>query len=92
VKGVGRCRGCQPGVRNGDDSVPELGEGVVPFNAFFKLVRELNITGPISVHFECPPFERATGAMSDAEKRTQFATFMRKDVQTLKQWIAKYLA
>jgi L-ribulose-5-phosphate 3-epimerase len=72
------------------DNVP-LGEGVVPFDAFFKLVRELNITGPMSVHFEYPPFERAPGPLSDAEKRKQFAAYLRKDLQALKGWIAKYL-
>jgi L-ribulose-5-phosphate 3-epimerase len=40
------------------ENVP-IGEGIVNFDAYFKLVRELNISGPRSFHFEYPPFERA---------------------------------
>ena len=31
------------------DNVP-VGEGVVPYEAYFKLVRELKLTGPMSVN------------------------------------------
>jgi sugar phosphate isomerase/epimerase len=69
------------------ENVP-LGEGIVNFDQYFKLVTELKIRGPISVHFEYPPFERAQ--ISDGEKRVQLPALMRKDVTTLKGWLAKH--
>lgn len=68
------------------ENVP-IGEGVVSFDAYFKLVRELNIGGPISVHFEYPPFERTQ--ISDAEKRVKFPIAMKKDLVALKGFMAK---
>ena len=69
------------------ENVP-IGEGVVPFDAYFKLVRTLKIGGPISVHLEYPPFERAN--VSEAEKRAQFPGLMKKDLVALKGYLAKY--
>ncbi len=70
------------------ENVP-LGEGIVNFDAYFKLVRELNIRGPISVHLEYPPFER-TPQMSEAEKRVKFLAAMKKDIAVLKGHLAKH--
>lgn len=69
------------------ENVP-VGEGIVPFDAYFKVVRELNIRGPISVHLEYPPFER-TPNMSEAEKRKTFPAAMNKDLVALKSRMAK---
>jgi len=71
------------------ESVP-AGEGAVDFDTYFKLVSELRVAGPISVHFEYPPFERATQALSDAENRRVCAAAMRKDLAVLKGYLAKY--
>ena len=68
------------------DNVP-VGEGVVPYEAYFKLVRELGLNGPASVHFEYPPFERSP--ISEAEKRAKFPELMRKDLAALKAAMAK---
>ncbi|MBI4623535.1 MAG: TIM barrel protein [Verrucomicrobia bacterium] len=68
------------------ENVP-IGEGVVPFDAYFKLVRELNLAGPMSVHLEYPPFERSP--ISNAEKRGQFPALMRKDLGALKGYMAR---
>jgi L-ribulose-5-phosphate 3-epimerase len=70
------------------ENVP-IGEGVVNFDAYFKLVRDLNISGPASFHFEYPPFERATKQMSDAEKRTVLLAAMKKDLAAIKGYLAK---
>lgn len=69
------------------DNCP-LGEGIVNFDQFFKLVADLKISGPISVHFEYPPFERVP--MSDAEKREKLPGLMRKDLAVLKSHLAKH--
>jgi L-ribulose-5-phosphate 3-epimerase len=71
------------------ENVP-IGEGIVPFDAYFKLARDLKITGPMSVHLEYPPFERAE--VSEAEKRAKFPALMKKDLVTLKGYLAKHQA
>lgn len=68
------------------DNVP-IGEGIVPFDAYFNLVRELQVAGPMSVHLEYPPFERAP--LSEAEKRAQFPAQMKKDLDALKGLMKK---
>lgn len=70
------------------ENVP-IGEGIVPFDAYFKLVRELNLTGPMSVHLEYPPFERAPN-MSEAEKRAKFPALMKSDGAALKAHLVKH--
>ena len=67
-----------------------LGEGIVPLDAYFKLAKELNINGPMSVHLEYPPFERAPKPASAAEQRAQFAVAMKKDCAVLKALMAKH--
>ncbi len=70
------------------ENVP-IGQGIVNFDQYFKLVRDLGIGGPMSVHLEYPPFERATKQMSETEKLKEFATYMRNDLQALKGYMAK---
>lgn len=71
------------------ENVP-IGEGIVNFDAYYKLVKELNITGPSSVHLEYPPFERAPKEMTEAQKRAQFPVLMKKDLTVLKTHMAKH--
>lgn len=68
------------------DNVP-IGEGIVPYDAYFALVRELQLAGPMSLHLEYPPFERAP--LSEAEKRAQFPAAMKQDVDALKVLMRK---
>lgn len=70
------------------ENVP-IGEGIVNFDQYFKLVRELGIGGPTSVHFEYPPFERVAKPLSDAEKLKAFAAQMRRDLDAIKAFRAK---
>ena len=70
------------------DNVP-LGEGIVPFEAYFKLVKELGLGGPISVHLEYPPFERPPATLSAADRVTQMRALMKKDCAVLKGHLAK---
>jgi len=73
----------------GPESVP-LGEGMVNFDDYFKLVQKNNVTGPMSLHLEYPPFERVTGKVSDADKKKLFVDAMKKDVEKLKSFRTKY--
>lgn len=68
------------------ENVP-IGEGIVPFDAYFKLVRELKLAGPMSLHLEYEPFEKST--IAEAEKRAQFPGLIKKDVVSLKALMAK---
>jgi L-ribulose-5-phosphate 3-epimerase len=71
------------------ETVP-LGEGMVNFDEYFKIVKKANISGPMSIHLEYPPFERYTVQMTDTEKRKLFITAMKKDIDKLKAYRTKY--
>jgi sugar phosphate isomerase/epimerase len=71
------------------ETVP-LGEGMVNFDEYFKVIKKANITGPMSIHLEYPPFERFTTRVTDAEKRTLFINAMKKDIDKLKALRTKY--
>jgi L-ribulose-5-phosphate 3-epimerase len=71
------------------ENVP-LGEGIVPLDAYFKLVKELGLGGPISMHLEYPPFERPPATLSAADRLTQMTAFMKQDLAALKALLAKH--
>lgn len=73
----------------GIDNVP-IGQGIVNYDAYFKLVAELGLHGPRSVHFEYPPFERAPKPLSDAEKRPLLLGLMKQDLAALRAHLAKH--
>ena len=54
-----------------------LGEGMVDFKEYFELIKKMNITGPISMHFEYPIEER----------RETTIPVMRKDIETLRSYL-----
>lgn len=54
-----------------------IGEGQVDFESYFKLVKEHNISGPISLHFPYPFIENAD-KISKRERMEKTVTFMRK--------------
>jgi sugar phosphate isomerase/epimerase len=70
------------------DNTP-LGEGIVPFDAYFKLLRELKISGPMSMHLEYPPFERPPATLSAADRVRQMTAFMKQDLAFLKAAMAR---
>lgn len=67
-----------------------IGEGIVPFVAYFQLLRELNLTGPISLHLEYSPFEKPPKPLTPAEQLVQFAEPMRKDVAAVRALMVKH--
>jgi sugar phosphate isomerase/epimerase len=66
-----------------------MGEGIVNFDLYFKLVRELNVRGPMSVHFEYAPFEHVKEPLPEAKRRAVFGAAMKKDLAVLKDRMAK---
>ena len=71
-----------------DVHVP-LGEGMVDFKQYFKLVKSLNIGGPISMHFEYPVYDKANKNLSQKERRRQTIEIMKKDLQKLRSMLKK---
>jgi len=71
------------------ESVP-IGEGTVNFDEYFRLVKKYNVSGPMSVHFEYPPFERFNKEVTESEKQKLFVTAMKKDIDAVKAYREKY--
>jgi sugar phosphate isomerase/epimerase len=71
------------------ETVP-LGEGMVNFEEYFKLVKKYNVSGPMSIHFEYPPFERFNQEMPESEKIKLFLAAMKKDIDAVKSYRGKY--
>jgi len=70
--------------RNLEINVP-VGEGVVDFKAYFNLVNELGIHGPITLHLEYPMFPEQE--MTVARKKERAIQLMRKDFDALKSFL-----
>lgn len=62
-----------------------VGEGVVDFEAYFQLVEDLGISGPITMHMEYPMFPEKD--ISLAQKKEQAIKLMRKDLDSLKSYL-----
>ncbi len=67
-------------------SVP-LGEGMVDFDEYFQLLKQLNIQAPISLHFEYPLYQGEN--LSKSEKRTRAIETIQRDVMKLKELLRK---
>jgi L-ribulose-5-phosphate 3-epimerase len=70
-------------------SVP-LGEGMVDYDEYFRIIRFYNVTGPMSLHFEYPPFENSKVILSDSDKRKLFLREAKKDIDKLRSLRSRY--
>ncbi len=61
-----------------------LGEGMVDFKQFFGLVRQYNITGPMSIHFEYPLGGAQEGNKQLTVPAEEVLAAMKRDLQTLR--------
>lgn len=68
-----------------------LGTGMVDFPAYFKLVRELGLTGPISMHFEYPLGGADKGYQEITIPKREVVAAMRRDLGILRGWLKKYV-
>ena len=66
------------------ENVP-VGEGVVDFEAYFQLVKELGIKGPITIHLEYPMFPEQE--MTLARMKEHAIRLMRRDLDALKSYL-----
>ena len=62
-----------------------VGEGIIDFEAYFKLVKELGIHGPITMHLEYEMFPEKE--MSLAEMKEHTIKLMHKDLDALKKYL-----
>jgi sugar phosphate isomerase/epimerase len=65
------------------ESIP-LGEGMVDYNKYFTILKQLHISGPVSVHYEYPLGGAEFGAKVITIKREDIIKAMKKDLITLK--------
>lgn len=77
--------------RNGRWSVENvpLGEGMVDFDQYWELVRELDIAGPISLHFEYPIVEDEDRIGRDEREQKTIAA-MKRDLQVLRSMLERH--
>ncbi len=64
-----------------------VGEGMVDFSKYFQMVRELNLGGPITMHFEYPMTDRPEEEMDVKTVRLQVMKAMKKDLNALKDML-----
>lgn len=67
-------------------SVP-LGQGMVDFKAYFKLVKSHRIEGPISLHYEYPVYDKSDKNLSKGQRRKQTIANMRRDLLGLRKML-----
>lgn len=64
-----------------------LGEGMVNFTAYFKLLKKLGILKPISLHYEYPLGGAESGNRKITMHEDEVIQKMKKDLVTLKGWL-----
>jgi len=67
-------------------SVP-LGEGMVDFDQYFKIIREHQIEGPISIHYEYPVLTKEEQNWPHQKKVNRTIEVMKKDVDKLRSML-----
>ena len=70
------------------ESVP-LGEGMVDFKKYFGLLKQLRMSGPVSVHYEYPLGGAESGAKVITMKREEIIKAMKKDLTILKNLLSE---
>jgi len=68
------------------EAVP-LGDGMVDFRRFFRLLKEANLQIPISLHYEYPLGGAENGSSKLNIERNQVISAMKKDLSTLKGYL-----
>jgi sugar phosphate isomerase/epimerase len=67
-----------------------MGEGMVNWDLFFKTVKELNITGPLTLHIEYPLFEKGEEKLPLPRQQEIIVGKLKKDVDFLNTYLVKY--
>jgi L-ribulose-5-phosphate 3-epimerase len=67
-----------------------LGEGMIDWDLFFKTVKELNISGPITLHVEYPLLEPGEEKLTLTQQMSIIAGKLKKDMDYLNSYLRKY--
>jgi sugar phosphate isomerase/epimerase len=67
-----------------------MGEGMVNWDLFFKTVKVLNISGPLTLHIEYPLLEKGEEKLSLAQQQEIIVRKLKKDVDFLNGYLVKY--
>lgn len=70
-------------------SVP-MAEGLVNWDAYFTIIRDMNITGPMSLHFEYPLLDKEDESLSLAQRQDIIVARIKKDVDFINEYRSKY--
>jgi L-ribulose-5-phosphate 3-epimerase len=71
------------------ETVP-LGEGMVDWDLYFKMVRELNITAPVTLHIEYPLLAEGEEKLSLVSQQDIIIKKLKKDTDFIKSYLKKY--
>ncbi|MFQ6035629.1 MAG: sugar phosphate isomerase/epimerase family protein [Sedimentisphaerales bacterium] len=64
-----------------------LGEGMVDFTRYFKMLKQAKISGPISLHLEYPLGGAEKGAKQLTIKKEEVLAAMRRELKVLRGWL-----
>jgi L-ribulose-5-phosphate 3-epimerase len=67
-----------------------LGEGMVDWDLFFKMVKELNITAPLTLHIEYPLLEKGEDKFPLIEQQELITGKIKKDADFIEGYLKKY--
>src|SRR5450759_923474 len=71
-------------------SVP-LGEGMINWDHYFKMVKELNIVAPITLHIEYPLLEKGEEKLTLIRQQERIVVKLKKDFDFINSYRRKYL-
>lgn len=67
-----------------------MGEGMVNWDLFFKTAKELNISGPLTLHIEYPLLEKGEEKLSLNQQQEIIVRKLKKDMDFVNGYLTKY--
>ena len=67
-----------------------MGEGMINWDLFFQTVKELNITGPLTLHAEYPLLEKGEEKLPLAQQQEIIVRKLKKDTDFINGYLIKY--
>jgi sugar phosphate isomerase/epimerase len=67
-----------------------MGEGMVNWDVFFRMVKELNIVGPLTLHVEYPLLENGEEKLSLSQQQEIIVRKFKKDADFINSYLNKY--
>ena len=67
-----------------------LGEGMVNWELYFRTLKELNISGPVTLHIEYPLLEKGEEKLSLTRQQDIIVSKLRKDMDFLNGNLKKF--